>query len=292
MTIRHLKIFVAVCNNETLTATAESMNISQPSISQAIIQMEKYYNVKLFDRMSNKLYLTETGRKLLGYAKYITELFSEMENSMRTELVSPVIRIGSSITIGRCLLPDYIAMYRKLNPKMVINVCVQSSGLLEKKILDNSIDFALVEGPVTSSQICVVPFMDDELILVCGKEYPLSSVKSITVNELSGLDFILREGESGSRAVFDAVMMSNGIDYNVIWHSDSTEAIKNAVMKNLGVTVMSRRLIAKELEAGDLKQIPIENIVFKRKFNLIYHQNKYLSAGVKAIMDFILSNKI
>jgi DNA-binding transcriptional LysR family regulator len=226
VTIRHLKIFVAVCNNETLTATAESMNISQPSISQAIIQMEKYYNVKLFDRMSNKLYLTETGRKLLGYAKYITELFSEMENSMRTEIISPVIRVGSSITIGRCLLPEFIYQYRKLNPKTVINVTVQSSGLLEKKLLENSIDFALVEGPVTSPQICCVPFMDDELILVCGADYALAKVKSISINELSGLDFILREGESGSRAVFDAVMMANGIDYNVIWHSDSMEAIK------------------------------------------------------------------
>ena len=105
MTIRHLRIFVAVCEEGSVTKAANKLYLAQPSVSLAISELEKFYGVKLFDRISRRLYLTDKGKQFLNYTKHIIDLFDELENGMKNWGSSGALRIGSSITIGNYFFP-------------------------------------------------------------------------------------------------------------------------------------------------------------------------------------------
>ena len=118
MTLRHLRIFVAVCETGSMTAASAQMFIAQPSISLAISEMEEYYGVKLFDRISRKLYLTDNGRRALQYARHLIDLFDEMEQGIRDQDAVGQLRVGTSITIGTYLLPQYINRLKQVYPSV------------------------------------------------------------------------------------------------------------------------------------------------------------------------------
>lgn len=292
MTIRYLQILVEVCEKNSISAAADNLMISQPSVSQAILQMERNYGIKLFDRIGNRLYVTDDGKSILSYAKHICSLFTELESILLSRNKKSVLRIGSSITIGTCLLPGYIASFSKIHPEADIHVHVENSAFVEQMVLDNVLDLALVEGIVSSSSLLSIPFMDDNLVLVCGQGHPLSSQTMISPAELSSLNFILREPGSGAREIFEAVMLSNGLPMRISWECSSTEAIKNAVQANLGVTVIAQKLAQQEINSGLLHPLQINGINFERKFYIIHHKNKYITPTAKSLMDLILTQNI
>ncbi len=261
MTLRHLRIFVAVCDHKTITKASEALYIAQPSVSLAISELEEYYGVRLFDRISRKLYLTKAGEQVLGYARHITSLFDQMEKSVKNPEASGVIRVGASVTIGTCLL----------------------------LVLANQLDLALVEGVPHSDQLIVSPFLDDELVAVCGADNPLGRREEVSAEELIQKPLILREVGSGTRQLFENAMMLHNLSVKPHWECISTQAIVNAVMMNVGISVLPARLVSKEIKEGKLLKIPAKDLQLKRKFSIIYHKNKYLSTALHSFIEICRS---
>jgi DNA-binding transcriptional LysR family regulator len=284
MTLRHLKIFVAVCECNGITAAAEKLYLAQPAVSLAISQLEDYYNVKLFDRISRKLCITETGKQLLNYATHIVSLFNEMENSIENWDRTGIMRIGTSISIGNELLPKLINDFKKQYPELKIQVVIDNSENIENKVLLNDIDFGLIEGIIHSEQIKYEKFMDDKLVVVCGHEHPLAAEDEINIQTLKEYDFILREKGSGGRELFDSTIMINNIEIKPIWESISTQAIIKAVKHGIGISILPFLLVREELESGTLKAVKVKDISFDRPFYIIYHKNKYLTDISKAFL--------
>ncbi len=289
MTLRHLRVFITVADLGNMTQAAKKLFVAQPSVSQTIKELEEYYDIRLFERLSKKLYITEEGKQLLNYARHIVSLFDEMEQKMRQSTESSTLKIGASITVGTCILSELYARFLSNYPNVDVESVVDNTTVIEDMVLKSELDFGLVEGPIHSKFIVSKPFMDDELILVCGSEHPFRDKKSVTVDELSGVNFILREKGSGTRELFESTMISKGIDLNVNWTCNSAEAIKNAVISNMGVSVISKMLVNNELKNGRLFHIKIDKVEFKRKFNIIYHRNKYISKPISEFWDLCLS---
>ena len=285
MTLRHLKIFVAVCDYKTITKASEALYIAQPSVSLAISELEEYYGVRLFDRISRKLYLTEAGERVLGYARHITALFDEMEKSVKNAEASGVIRVGASVTIGTCLLPFYTQKFEEDFPHLSLSATVENSDILEKMVLGNQLDLALIEGIPRSDQLIVSPFLDDELVAICSEKNSLGRKKEVTAEELSCEPLILREMGSGTRQLFDNAMMLHNLPVTPCWECISTQAILNAVMMDIGISVLPARLVDDALRAGKLQKIPVKDLQLKRKFSIIYHKNKYLSAALRSFIQ-------
>ena len=122
MTLRHFKIFIAVCDNMNMTSAAETLYMSQSAVSQAIAELEKHYDVHLFERLSRKLYLTQAGQKLLSYARHIVRMNAEVENDMKAMHQNGSIRIGASVTVGSHVLPKLVSRFEKRNPQTDIEV--------------------------------------------------------------------------------------------------------------------------------------------------------------------------
>lgn len=284
MSLRHIKIFVAVCEYGTLTEAGKHLYMAQPAVSLAIAEIEKYYNIKLFDRISKRLYLTTLGKQFLQYATHIVSLYDEMEQSIKDWDFMGTIHIGASITIGNHLLPLYVEQLQHLYPNMKIHVTVENSSIIESLVLNNKIDIGLIEGSLEHDYIKVEPFKEDLLTFICPIHHPLSNKCNIDLTELQGMNFLLREKGSAGRAFFNNIINTYELNVHVIWESASTQALINGVSRGLGLSLLPYLLVQDKLKANEISSFTVKNLPLSRNFSIIYHKNKFLT---KSCLDFI-----
>ena len=277
MTLRHLTIFLCVCDEGNMTAAGAKLYIAQPSVSQAIGELEKYYNIKLFERLGRKLFITMAGQKLMTYARHIVHLSKEAEDAMREINQNGVIRIGASVTVGTCILNDIIVEFSKHNPYVKIISAVNNTKIIEGMLMTDELDIGLVEGKIHSPGIKSQPFMDDELVLVTGTSHPLAKKTRVKLADIDNVDFIVREEGSGTRELFESVMASKSLNWQVAGVYNNAETIKNFISAGLGISVISRMAVEKEVNRKELVIINIEGLSFKRQFLIVYHKNKFIS---------------
>ncbi len=285
MTLRHLRIFVAVCETGSVTAAGEKLYIAQPSVSLAVSELEDFYGLKLFDRISKRMYITESGKRFLQYATHIVSLFDDLESEIKNYDTTGILRIGTSITIGNCLLIQYIKAFKETHPLIKVHAVINNSYSIEQEILNNHLDIGLIEGEVHSTYIRSESFMDDELVLICSKKHPFVKLGEVDMDMLKSEDFILREKGSAGREIFDAVMAASGIEVVPLWESISTQAILRAVSAGLGMSILPFLLVKDYIERNEIETIKIKDISLKRKFNIIYHKNKFITQSAQDFMN-------
>ena len=285
MSIRHLRIFIMVANCGKMSIAAEKLFITQPSISQAIKEIEDYYGIKLFERLSKKLFITENGKALLKYANHIVASFDEMEMDIKNKGKKAYLNIGSSITVGTCMLNDITNKLMSKNNDINIKVNVNNTENIEEMLLNSKLDVAIVEGIVSNKDLITKPIRNDELIIVAGRNHKFYNKKKISIVELDGEDFILREEGSGSRKIFDEILKRNNVEVNSNWISTDTEVIKNAVINGKGLGVLSTMIVDKELGTKTLNKVSIEEVTMFRQIYLVYHKNKYMSEQMISFLN-------
>lgn len=284
MTVRHMKIFKTVCEcGCSITKAAEKLNMTQPAVSLAVSELENYYGIKLFDRISRRLYLSEAGKMFLEYANTITLTFDDMEKRIRSWEKTGVVRVGASISIGAMLMPEYVKKFAAENPDTKVTVKINRSEELEALLFENKLDFALIEGIVHDQNLVYEDFMEDRLALVAAKDFPKDTIKK---EEIYAYDFLLREKGSGTREIFESTLTSVSCPLpEPAWESMSTAALINAAEAGLGVAVVPYRMAVERLKSGSIREIHIENIKFTRKYKLVYHKNKKLSTTDKKFIE-------
>ena len=287
MSIRHLRIFIMVASLKNMSAAAEKLFITQPSVSQAIKEIEHYYGVKLFERLSKKLYLTESGEYLLRYATHIVQSFDEMETMMKNKSDNIALRIGASITVGSCLLNHILDDLAEENNKITTQIYVRNTKEIEKMLLDSELDVALVEGTVTSKDLISKPVYQDKLIMVVGKGHKFYNRDEISIEELQGEAIISREEGSGSKTIFDNILKSNQIEVDIKWSSTDTGAIKDAVLESRGLAVLSRLMVERELKKGTLHEVSLKEVSMFREIFVVYHKNKFMSKSLKCFLEIL-----
>lgn len=286
MTLRHLRIFVAVCEAGSVTLAAEKLYLSQPAVSLAIHELEDHYHVRLFDRISRRLYLTSAGSRFLEYATHISSLFDEMERDIQNWDTLGALRIGSSITIGAALIPQAVRLYSQQYPEVEIKMVIDNSQVIEKKVLSNEVDFGLLEGAVHDPNLVAEDFAEDRMLLVAAPSHPLTQLgRPLTAEDLKNQRFILRERGSGVRELFESVLLAHDLSVEPSWESINAETIVEAVAQGLGVTAMPQALVEQDLAAGRLLSLPVEGMDFCRKLKIIHHKNKYLSHSAMAFLE-------
>lgn len=293
MTIRHLKIFLSVCNcGFNTTRAAEEMHMTQPAVSLAVKELEECYGVLLFDRIGRRLQITEAGKKLWEYSSHITSLFDDMEKGMQNWDSFGMLRVGASITIGSQFMPNYVKAFHNLYPGTKVKVTVSPSDQLERQILRNELDFALIEGIPHTPSFISEEYMEDHLAVICPAKGSFTQGQIISIDEFKRQPFLLREKGSGTREVFDQVIEQAGFCVSPIWEAMSTTALVNAVISGLGIAVLPYRMIINPLERGLVAEIRVKGLRFSRKFRIIYHREKFLTSSAQAFIDLCRSHEV
>ncbi len=295
MTIRHLKLFIEVAETGKMSKAAAKFYISQPTVSQSIADLESHYGVRLFERLNQRLYITDAGKQLLEMAKQVVASFDQLERTMIESAKTPTLWVGATVTVGTSLAGRIAASFQREYADAQLRVFVDNTATIEEKLLCGELDAALVEGEIKSRDLLVTPAVDDYLCLACSCQHPFANRKEISIGELANERFILREEGSGTRERFVRFMQAEGVPLNIAWVSSNSEAIKNAVMQNLGLSVISLRLIEREVKEGKICVVRFqscgscENCIFHRKFSLVVHKNKFITPALTALLRTITS---
>lgn len=285
LTIRHLRIFVAVATIGKMCDAADQLFLSQPTVSQAIKELEEHYEVLLFERLGKKLHITEPGEKLLFYSQKLLTEYDNIEKRMLEMSSIKKINIGATITIGNCLLPDVINDIKEIYPDIQTYSCISNTRIIEKKLLNSELDVAMVEGNIDNPNLIRIPFLTDSLVLACNSKHQLAQRDTITMDDLKNANFIFREKGSGTRELFEKYIQKNNIPVNVVLHSNCPGSIRNAILKNNYLSVMSIRLIEDDILNGDITIFRCSENLLDRTFNIVYHKDKFIDSVLK---DFIL----
>lgn len=292
MTLRHLNIFITVCNLENMTAAANKLYMSQPAVSQCIKELETHYNVILFERINKKLYITESGHTLYNYATHILSLFNDVDQTLRNQELPSKLHIGANITAGVTMIQNYICTFNKLHPNVDVCVTVNNSTVLEGMLNRNELDFALLEDMNRNAYYVCEPFYKDRLVIVASPKHPLATQKEVTLTELISQKLLLREKGAGVRDLFESTALALGQTFTPSWESCSSKALINAALANLGIAILPYRIVMDYLSRKQLIELSVPEIDLHRNLNIVYHKNKLLSPMAKEFITICKKGRI
>ena len=253
MTIRHLKIFITVAECGSMNTAAKELFLSQPTISQAIRELEEYYDTRLFDRLSRRLHITPAGQELLNNAYPVVAQFNQLERNMEKGRQKDIIRIGSTITVGSCLISNVLNDFDRLMPETETCTFIGNTHTIEEKLLKSELDIALVEGEIHHPDLVMVPGIRDFLVLGCAANHPFAGRDAIHVKDLEGRKFVMREQGSGTRALFDRFIKRHSLNIRTSWEATCPDAFRNAILYNQCLAVISVRLLERDIRSGQIR---------------------------------------
>lgn len=279
MTLRNLEVYLKVIDAGSMRAAAQALYISQPSVSDAVAQLEQEYGVRLFERLGRKLYLTEAGRLMEDYARQLTHLSGEVATRMHDLSTAGQIAVGATVSVGSSVLCNIL---ETLPPAHVV---VANSRAIEQLLLKSGLDIALVEGTVQNARLASEPVINDELVLALPVDHPLAALKKVPLKRLEQAPFILREEGSATRALFEQTLAGAGVRVRPVWECNTPQAILHAVESGQGLSVLSARLVAEHVKSGQLAARRLTGCTLRRKFSLVWHRDKYLTAPLTDFMQ-------
>lgn len=285
MTIRHLKIFLMVYQTQNITRAAENLHMTQPAVTRAVKEIEQYYGVCLFERLNRRILTTELGEQFYAQALHIVDSFEKLEEGLRSWNDQGILRVGASVSIGNFLLPKAVKIYQNAHPKLKIYATVSNGARLQQMLLDNQLDFALIEGEVVDDRLKKEPFAKDRLVLILPPDDPLAGRRQVRLSDISDRPFLLRENGSAGRNFLNHVFAVRELPLEPVWESTSTQAIVKAVHEGLGISFLPGRLVKNDIDAGFVISMPVADESFERTNYIVWHQNKYLTDAAKELME-------
>jgi DNA-binding transcriptional LysR family regulator len=295
-TLDQLRILKAIAAEGSFKRAADSLYVSQPAVSLQVQNLERQLDVPLFDRGGRRAQLTEAGHLLLNYGEKILSLCQETCRAVEDlqNLQGGTLIVGASQTTGTYLLPRMIGMFRQKYPDVAVQLHVHSTRRTAWSVANGQVDLAIIGGEIPgelSESLEVVPYAEDELVLILPPTHPFTKLETIQKEDLYKLQFISLDSQSTIRKVIDQVLTRSDIDarrFRVEMELNSIEAIKNAVQSGLGAAFVSTSAIMKELQMGFLHRAVIEGVVIKRTLWLICNPNRYRSKAAEAFSREIL----
>ena len=290
MADRRLQVFYTVARQLSFTRAAEQLCMTQPAVTFQIKQLEEHFDARLFERDRGGIVLTPAGRMVLDYAGRILELSNELDQrvgDLRGAVSGPLL-LGCSMTIAEFILPRVLGEFKAAHPQVQPHMTVANSETIENRVADHTIDLGLIESPAHLPGLHTEVCCDDELVVICAPDYHLAKLKAVAPRQIAGEPYISRETGSGTREFADQYLGAAGItqeDLNIVMELGSPEAIKGVVETGIGIAIMSRASVAKELRLGSLAALPLKPRLM-RKLSLVYPQKKFRSRLLSTFVEF------
>ncbi len=284
MTIRNLQIFIEVAKSGSMSDTAKKLYLSQPTISHAISSLEQEYHTRLFDRSPQRLYLTQSGRLLYSEAYNVIQAITHLNDVMHEQEENSPISVGASVTVAVSILDSVIEEFKKHHPQMEVKLLISNTSAIETAMENNEIDLAIVSGEIHNPLIETCKIIQDYQVCVCRSDHYMAGTSNVTLEELCREKFVMLLSDRWTRAAFEKYVHDKGYSLNIICECSNTGLVKERILKGHGITIISARVVEKELLAGQLSLIHCDGCSWQRPFVLAYRKQKYLS---RAFRDFI-----
>jgi DNA-binding transcriptional LysR family regulator len=296
MDLHRLEIFVKVAELKSFTLAAESLGLSQPTVSEHIRSLEEMAGSTLVDRLGRELRLTPAGQILHRYAiklLHLREAALQALADYRGELTGRLI-VGASTIPGSYLLPQIIGKFKKQYPTIQITLKIANTAAVGEMILKGEAGLGLVGSRLPEKRLDFAEVYLDELTLAVAPQHPWAGRADVALVELYGEPFITRERGSGTQMAVQEILGKHGLDFNkltVAAEMPNTEAVRQSIKAGLGIGILSRLAVAAELAYGDVVAVPIRGVELRRPLYLVHRQQRDLPGVYTAFEKFLRLNQ-
>lgn len=291
---QYLKVFIAVADQSNFSKAAKELHMTQPAVSQYIRTLEDIVGSRLLERTNKYVRLNQAGEIVYYHAQEIIGLYKKMQNLVDdiTNKAKGSLKIGASHTFGEYVLPWMIATMQKVYPEIGPEVMIGNTTEVANLVANHQLDAGIVEGKLLDHQLTVKNFAEDYMYVVASPLHPIfKTSKKVTFNDLKEDVWIVREHGSGTREAMEEMFAIYNFKPHKFLHFGSNQPIKEAVEAGLGISLLSRWAIQKELRYNDLKIIPVESLPFKRQFSIITN-SLFQTKALEVFIDLLRNHEM
>ena len=293
MFFSQFEIIPVIAETKSFSKAAKLLHLSQPAISSKIQAMEDFYKTTLFHRSAQGVTLTEAGKIVAAYAERFVNLHQSMDDDLRqlTQLSLSNLSIGASCTAGNFAMPCTIQAFKQKYPEAHIKLDIANTNTTLKKLINNEIDVAVVEGEINFPGVTSTVLAKKQLVLVFPNTKAFRCRKEVSLCELKDKPFIMREKGAAIPAILKNTFARFGYDlhtFNIVSEMNSIHSVKAAIEGGMGVSVVPRVAVINELENGSVKEVKIKEIdLLSIDINLVYRADEEPSHITKRFINFL-----
>jgi DNA-binding transcriptional LysR family regulator len=289
MELWQLEVFTAVAEERSFSRAGNRLGRTQPAISSAIKLLEVELGEPLFDRMGKSVRLTGAGEILTDYAKRLLRLREEATIAVGElrGLGRGTLRLGANETTCLYVLPEVLASFKQAYPQVQVDIHRAITRSITERIIEGTLDFGIVTLPVKNSRLQALTIHRDELALIVSPTHTLATKRSVKMSDLEDEPFILHKIGTTTRERLVKHFNDGGVKMKVTMELASIETIKRFVSIGMGISIVPRLCIEKEVKEGTLQALTIRDARFKRQLGLIYNKDRYQSQAARAFLALI-----
>lgn len=292
MKLNQIEILCKIIELGSFSKAAEALHLSQPTLTEHIKSLEDYFGVALLNRLGREIVPTKAGEIIRECAQKILALKVEAEQKIKSlkGAFKGELLVGASTIPGEFILPSLIKDFREHFPEIFIQIKIGDTKMIIEDVLNNQIELGIVGAKVETPKLEYFKFVKDELMLVGATDFFSTKAKSITLNDLKDIPFVLREEGSGTRMAIEKAFKGQGFSFSglkIVSILGSTTAVIQAIKNGVGCSILSRRAVQEELTHGSLRTIPIQHVKIRRDFFLVVRRGKFKSPLCEAFFTFL-----
>jgi DNA-binding transcriptional LysR family regulator len=290
LTLRRLRLLVALADHGTVTAASRAARVTQPAFSQSLRALERHFGVPMTRRVGRRVVLTEAAQTVVGYARRVTRLVDESEAAVRDllGLKAGSLAIGASTTPGTYLLPRLMGAFRSRFPAVELHLRIGDTREVEEWVLRGLVDFGVIGQTAEPLGLVLTPIRRDRLVLVAPRRHPLALARQVLPRDLAAHPLIVREPGSSTRETLERALAARGLSLALLFELGSTEAILRAVSAGLGPSVVSELAVAGPALRGVVVR-RVAGLELERYLALAQHPDAQPSAAAEEFMRALRS---
>lgn len=290
-TFHQLKVFLKVSQTKSITKAANELHLTQPAVSIQLKNFQDQFDIPLTEVIGRQLYVTEFGKEIAATAE---QILNEVEKiNFKTlaykGILSGVLKL-SVVSTGKYVMPYFLSDFLNLNNGIELDMDVTNKTKVIKALRNNEIDFALVSSLPSEINVESETLMQNKLFLVSNKEYLIDSKIPSNVS-LIDVPLIYREEGSATRLHMENYFSKKGYIIKSKLQLTSNEAVKQAVISGIGMSIMPLIGLKNELEKGDIKIIPAKGLPIVTNWKLVWLKGKKMSPAAAAYLEYIRAQK-
>lgn len=288
-TLHQLKVFEAVARHSSFTRAAEELFLTQPTVSMQVKQLAKAVGLPLFEQVGKQLYLTTAGQELYATCHEIFEKISQFEIVVADlkGLKQGGLRL-STITTAKYVIPRLLGPFCQRYPGIDVSLTVTNHERVLENLAHNRDDLYIVSQTPEDIDVSFHPFLENPLVVLAPRSHPLAGEKNIPIERLANEPFIMREPGSGTRKSVQDLFERHGVSVKVKLDLGSNEAIKQAIAGGLGISVLSRHVLALEGLNSQITVLDVQEFPIKRYWYVVYPTGKRLSVVARTFFEYLL----
>ncbi len=288
-TLHQLEVFEAVARHGSFTRAAEELLITQPTVSSQVKQLSKSVGLPLYEQIGKQLYLTEAGKELLATCQQVFGKLDNFEMKIADLKGTKQGRLNLTVvTTAKYFVPRILGSFCRQYPGVDVSLQVINHHQIQERMIENKDDLYIMSQPPQEVDLYAQPFLANPLVVLAPADHPLANKTNIPLKSLNNEPFIMREPGSGTRQAVQQLFAKQRVKVRVRLELGSNEAIKQAVVGGLGISILSQHSLAMEISTGELAILDVQGFPLKHRWYVTHLAGKQLSVVAETFLEYLL----